>query len=182
MGTPATALSALIHTVVVWFGVLWILTLCISRIYMFHEAYQNILKHLENDNRLRQMCLDPEFLSVIKQHADICTQVQRDADVNPWLKALNVALAAPTLCGEEACSEIISRVCMRGGWTFVVCVLLVIVFSPHVLMPLFKTTQRAFVRDSNMVCDAYYPPSPYNYIIHQQEQDKVGNGMAIKYI
>jgi hypothetical protein len=164
MGTPATALSSLIHTVVVWFGVLWVSALCISRIYMFHEAYQTIIQHMENDSRLRQMCLDPEFYSIIKQHADVCIQVQKDAEVNPWLKALNIALAAPTLCGQEACSDIITRVCVRGGWTAVVCALLVIIFSPHVLMPLFRATRQVFIHDGTQYMTQYTPTTRKYYI------------------
>lgn len=120
MGTPATALAAVMHTVVTWFGVLWVSALATSRIYMFHEvcflflypdhtmltnaciqAYQGIIQDLHNDARLLQMCQDAEFLSLMKQHTDVCAQVQLNADVNPWLKALNVALSSPTLCGTE---------------------------------------------------------------------------------
>jgi hypothetical protein len=67
MGTPATALAAVMHTVVTWFGVLWLSALAISRIYMFHEAYQSIMQELLSDARLLEMCQDAEFLSLMKQ-------------------------------------------------------------------------------------------------------------------
>eukprot|EP00961_Rhodomonas_salina_P027690 373982-Rhodomonas_salina.1 len=63
---------------------------------MFHEAYHEIVQQVASDERLLGMCSDPEFVQMMKQHTDVCAQVQRDADVNPWLKALNVALNTPT--------------------------------------------------------------------------------------
>lgn len=134
MGTPATALASVIHSAVVWFGVLWVSALVISRVYMFHDEYQRIVEHTYNDQRLRQMCADPEFLAIMKQHNDICTEVQHDAQINPWLRALDKSLNSATLCGGEACMDILGRWCVKGGWTGVGCCILVILFMPHVLM------------------------------------------------
>lgn len=147
MGTPATAFSAVLHTVVAWFGVLWVSALITSRIYMFHDAYQNILQQLTNDGPLLEMCGDAQFVAMMRQHTDVCIKVQHNAEVNPWLKALDVALNTPTLCGDEACTDIAARLLARGGWTAVGCVLLLIVFSPNVLIPLLRRTQRYVTTD-----------------------------------
>ena len=136
MGTPATAFSSVIQSTVIWFGILWVSALAISRIYMFHDEYHRIVEHIHNDNRLREMCGEAEFLSIMKQHNDICSEVQHDAQVNPWLRALDKALNSPTLCGAEPCADIIGRWCVKGGWTGVGCCVLVFLFMPQVLMRL----------------------------------------------
>ena len=100
------------------------------------------------------MCQDAEFLSLMKQHTDVCTQVQLNADVNPWLKALNVALSSPTLCGAEPCTDIIARTVSRGGFTAVVCMLLAVLCSPYVLMPMVQRSKRWVVDEH---ANAYIP-------------------------
>ena len=150
MGTPATAFASVIHTVVIWFGVLWISALVISRVYMFHDAYQRIQQRLETDMPLRASCHDPAFVQMMQQHPEVCARALLEAEVNPWLAALNVAANTPTLCGDEPCTSIAARLFARGGWTAIGCAMLVIIFSPQVLMPLlYRAGPRLAKQDSH---------------------------------
>eukprot|EP00961_Rhodomonas_salina_P202003 2724590-Rhodomonas_salina.2 len=141
MGTPATALASVIHTVVIWFGVLWISALVISRVYMFHDAYQRIQQRLETDAPLRESCYDQRFVQMMQQHPEVCARALHEAEMNPWLTALNEAASTPTLCGEEECSTIIARLFARGGWTALGCAIIVVIFSPQMLMPLVNRSK-----------------------------------------
>eukprot|EP00961_Rhodomonas_salina_P002346 32526-Rhodomonas_salina.2 len=94
----------------------------------------------------------------MKQHTDICAQVQRDAKVNPWLKALNVALNTPTLCGSEPCWDKLQNFVSRCGWTAVGCCLLVALFSPQVLLPSVRRTRHWALQHPTPPADGYCKP------------------------
>lgn len=162
MTTPAAALSSIMHTVVLCFGVLWVAALLVGRVYAFHEAYTRIQQELANDARLLALCSDLEFVAMMKQHADVCSQVQVDAWVKPWLKALNVALTSPTLCGRETCIELLSRLSIWGGWTGTLTGIAIALCMPQLLFLVFRQQRapRYYVNtDPNLKPLSYAPLS-----------------------
>lgn len=162
MTTPAAALASVLHTVVLWFGVLWVAALVVGRVYAFHEAYMRIQQELANDARLLNLCSDVEFVAMMKQHADVCSQVQVDAWVNPWLKALNVALTSPTLCGRDACVDLLMRLSIWSGWTGILSAIAVALCVPQIIRSLFRARRawpHADSLDPNLKPLYYHPLS-----------------------
>lgn len=158
MSTPGTALASVMHSVVLWFGVLWVSALFVGRVYAFHEAYMRIQQELANDARLLSLCSDMDFVVMMKQHADVCSQVQVNAEVIPWLKALNVALASPTLCGRDACVDVLGRLVVWSGWTGALSAIAVALCMPQLLRSLLPRQRRTGCMVSS---DPNLPPLIY---------------------
>jgi len=138
MSTPASALSSFIHTLVIWFSILWVAGFFVGRIYAFHEAYISIVQELANDAKLLHLCSDFEFVAMMKQHNDVCSRVQVDANVNCFLKALNLALSAPTFCGQETCVYLLWRITVWSGWTGILSLLAAGLCMPQIMRILFR--------------------------------------------
>lgn len=160
MLSTKTALTSVLHAVVLWFAFFWVSALFVGRIYAFHEAFIQIQQELANDAKLLQLCSDIEFVAMMKQHADVCSRVQMDADINPWLKALNIALDSPSVCGRETCIELLSRFFVWGGWTGFFSSIAIALVMPQLLQSVFRYQPKKmhFVNmenDSNGMC--YYP-------------------------
>jgi hypothetical protein len=133
MSSPATALASLLHSFVLWFGVLWFTALVVGRIYAFHEAYVTIQQQVADDAKLLELCSSPDFVKIMKQHNDICSRVKVDAGVSVLLKALNQGLAAPTLCGRDACVNLLLRLSIWSGWTGIFSALAVALCLPQLI-------------------------------------------------
>jgi len=161
MGTPATALSHILSTVMLWFGALWLLALLIGRVYAFHEAYMRIRQELANDARLLQLCGDAEFVAMMQQHADVCANVQVAAEINPWLKALNVALASPTLCGRDACVDLLARLFSWSGWSGVMFSVALACCAPQLVHWAFRPLLWPAQRDATPKTTYHYPVNAY---------------------
>lgn len=72
--------------------VMYIFTLCASRMYVFYETYSELRAMVSGEKYLLQRCNDPEFFSNIRQHTDLCTTVFVNARTNLVLNALNKTL------------------------------------------------------------------------------------------
>eukprot|EP00961_Rhodomonas_salina_P036049 484698-Rhodomonas_salina.1 len=154
MGTPAKVLSSVLHTVVVWFGVLWFLGFVVARLYAFHEAKTRIEQKLSNDAQLLILCSDPDFVSIMIEHTDVCSHVRVDAGVNVWLKALNFSLNSPTLCGERECIDIFMEFGIWSGWTGFSTAIVCALCFPHIFFMIFSSRTRR-----NWPPNAYTDPS-----------------------
>jgi hypothetical protein len=56
----------------VGFWAIWVTTLCVSRIFIFHEAYSTHVAKVKDEQWLAEQCSKPEFYSNIRQHTDLC--------------------------------------------------------------------------------------------------------------
>lgn len=156
MSTPASALSSFIHTLVLWFSVLWVAGLFVGRVYAFHEAYIAIRQELANDAKLLHLCSDVDFVAMMKQHNDVCSRVQVDASVNCFLKALNLALSAPTFCGKETCVYLLWRISVWSGWTGIFSLLALALCMPQIIRVLFRPRE-IYTETSPLLKRVYYP-------------------------
>lgn len=161
MATPATALASILNTVVLCFGVLWVMALVVGRIYAFHEAYVSIRQKLANDAKLLELCADVEFVAMMQQHSDVCSNVQVAANVNPWLKALDTALTSPTLCGTEACVDVLAKLSIWSGWTGILSGIAVALCMPQ-LLRWFMRPRSVWPNDAKM--DPTFKPLYYHPI------------------
>jgi len=156
MSTPASAVSSFVHTIVIWFSILWIAGFFVGRIYAFHEAYVSIRQDLANDAKLLLLCSDVEFVAMMKQHNDVCSRVQVDASVNCVLKALNLALSAPTFCGKETCVQLLWRISVWSGWTGILSLLALALCMPQIIRVLFRPRDK-YISTDPCLKRVYYP-------------------------
>lgn len=108
----------LLSTMLTSIGLLWVLTMLITRVHLFHNAYIHHLQIIEDEKWLLQQCHDPAFFSNLKQHVALCTQVQENAQRNPVLVALDATLATSSLCGTVACSDVMYYM-QTGGFSLI---------------------------------------------------------------
>jgi hypothetical protein len=124
-------------------GSLWLLTLCVSRIYVFHNAYIHHKQVIEDERWLRAQCHDAVFYSNLKQHAgDLCTQVHENAQRSTLLVALHETLAAASMCGTVSCWDIFVYV-QAGGLSLACTLSVVVVFLVLLVIPAINTVLRA---------------------------------------
>ena len=95
---------------------MWAFTLLVSRVFIFHEAWNHELDKREKEKYLLAKCEDPEFFHNIRFHTDICTEVAANARSSILLKALNTVAVNTHICGRHPCSEVLSGIVSRIGW------------------------------------------------------------------
>lgn len=121
---------------------LWLFTLVVSRIYIFHSAYIHQLQTIEDERWLLRQCSDATFFSNLKQHVDLCTAVQENAKKNVILVSLNNAMTASSFCGTMSCWDIIVYI-QTGGLSFIVTTALITMVTVIVVVPAVTTILRA---------------------------------------
>lgn len=120
---------------------LWTSIFIFTRIYLFYEAYQSESKKKEDERWLRIKCLEPEFFSNMKQHSDLCNQVEINARRSCFLTALHIVLDNTYLCGYESCLTLAGSVTtwmIGAGMPFMIFLVVVILLTPTLLYPCFR--------------------------------------------
>lgn len=51
---------------------IWVLSLTISRLFIFQQAYSSHVAKIQDEQWLLQQCEEPVFYSNIRQHTDLC--------------------------------------------------------------------------------------------------------------
>ena len=121
MSTPAMVAASMLKIMVLCLGVFWIVSFSVGRIFVFYETYTETMRLLKDETWLRQQCADPSFYSNIRQHADLCTGVQRNFERGAILVALNAVANTAHLCGRHSCADAVIYI-SRGGWPVMVTV------------------------------------------------------------
>lgn len=134
---------------------LWVL----GRVPVFHKAYMDHLRILDDDGWLRVQCADPVFVSRMIRHHDVCQRV-RETFQQP---ALLVALQACIPHEWGAC-----LLCWLGlpsslGWESVAIIALVLLLAPGFLLPLYRAHREH--TDHRRMLEACSPdlPIPWCY-------------------
>lgn len=134
MSTPYTFLAGWIKTVVASFWFVWLSTLIVSRIYVFHQAYVSETQKRADERYLLDKCNDPEFYSNIRQHTEICTHVAENAKSSLILKALHLMSQTTYLCGDRACAEVVRTTLARLTWQAAVSLGFLALIFPNALL------------------------------------------------
>ena len=137
MSTPAMVAASMLKIMVLCIGVFWIVSFSVGRIFVFYETYTETMRLLKDETWLRVQCADPSFYSNIRQHADLCTGVQRNFERGAILVALNAVANTAHLCGRHSCADAVIYV-SRGGWPVMVTVGVVCLFAPLLLSKLTR--------------------------------------------
>lgn len=101
---------------VVSFWIIWMGTILISRLNIFHETYVSESQKILDEKYLLSKCEDPEFFSNIRHHTNICTEVSANSKANVFLKALSVASDTTHLCGSASCAETLRAAVAKLTW------------------------------------------------------------------
>jgi hypothetical protein len=133
MGTRSTAFQSYSHTGGVIFLSLWVTTIVISRVYMFYNALNAEWSLRDNNAWLLEKCSEPEFFFKLKEHTDICHEVERLNRSNAYLNALYIVVNGSHLCGESPCIDTVQSVVAKLGWQALVILVLCILFSPNLI-------------------------------------------------
>jgi hypothetical protein len=116
MSTPAMAFGIGMRNMLVSFWLVWMITFCISRIFMLHEAYISKSSKRSDEQWLLEKCKDAEFYSNIRQHTDLCTEVSNNAKSSLLLASLNRVASSTHACGNIPCLELAGSVISKLGW------------------------------------------------------------------
>lgn len=114
MTTPVQAFLVYTKAVLTVLAFFAIFAMTVSRSYIFYEAYvAESLKRVE-EAWLRQKCKDPDFYSNMRQHTNLCLQVEKNAQSSIALTALNTMVATTHLCGTRQCADYMQDMVLRG--------------------------------------------------------------------
>lgn len=80
MSTPYMAFSVLVRNAVLFFVTVWLGTFAVTRAYALHEAYVSEIGKRNDERWLLQKCSEPDFYSNLRQHSNLCTEVNRPFD------------------------------------------------------------------------------------------------------
>jgi len=133
MATPAMVCGCLIKLMVICVGVFWVVSFGVSRLFIFHEAYNVFLRVLKDEEWLRGQCALPEFYSNLRQHTDLCNTVRLNAERSPLLVALNEVANTAHLCGRYTCAEALTML-SGAGWPALLGLVAVLVVAPSLIV------------------------------------------------
>jgi hypothetical protein len=125
--------ASMLKLMVVCLSVFWIISFSVGRIFIFYEAYTQITLIQKQDEWLRLQCSDPNFYTNMRQHADLCAQVQLNFQRIPFLVGLNAVANTAHLCGRHSCADAVIYV-SNGGWPVLVTVALTCMMAPMLVM------------------------------------------------
>ena len=133
MTTPAMVFSCLLKLMVISVGVFWMVSFCVSRLFIFYEAYSAFLRVLKDEEWLRSQCSLPEFYSNLRQHTDLCNAVRLNAERSPLLIALNEVANTAHLCGLYSCAEAVAML-SSAGWPALLGIAVVLLMAPSLIV------------------------------------------------
>jgi hypothetical protein len=139
MSTPAMAFTQYLKWMLMGFWLVWLTTLVVSRIFIFHEAYTTHTAKVVDEQWLAEQCKTPEFYSNIRQHTDLCEAVYANYRASPFLVGLNAMAVNTYACGSRPCTEVLQSAFVKMGWQMVGVAILLALFAPNLLLLLYKS-------------------------------------------
>jgi hypothetical protein len=152
MSTPAMLFMQYTKWLLVGFWSVWLTTLVVSRVFIFHEAYTSHLAKIVDEMWLTQQCNTPEFYSNIRQHTDLCETVYATSRSNAFLVALNAMAVNTYACGTASCTEVLKSIFVTLGWQTAAVVVILFIFAPNMLVFIYKIlSSRSTLTDESMI-------------------------------
>jgi hypothetical protein len=139
MSTPIMLFTQYMKWVLMGFWVLWGTTFCVSRLFIFHEAYTAHVAMVSDEKWLSDQCNTPEFYSNIRQHTDLCEAVYANSRSNVFLVALNAMAVNTHACGNSSCVDVIRGVLTKLGWPALGIIIILFLFAPNLLVLIYQT-------------------------------------------
>jgi hypothetical protein len=134
MSTPGHVLAAYLRSLFLVFSALSLTGLVVSRVYIFYESYSSFSLKLKEEEWLRGRCQDADFYSNMRQHTDLCAQVETNARTSVLLHALNTVFLSAHMCGSRACMDYINDLVLKGFmWPALVVVCVFVIMIPSII-------------------------------------------------
>jgi hypothetical protein len=111
-------------------------SIVVSRVYIFYEAWSEFSLRRTDEAWLRERCKEPDFYANMRQHTDVCAQVEKNARASVLLHALNVAFTTPgNFCGsKQSCLDYLNDLVVRGlMWPLVAVIGIFMIMVPSIL-------------------------------------------------
>jgi len=147
---------------------LWLLTFAVSRARMMYEAHADFAEARENESWLLGQCGGSEFYARMKTHSTLCDEVAHKAKTVLLLQAVRHVIDHSYLCGYDPCSDLLDRLAtwaLGRGLLLTVSCLLVLVFGPVCLLPLYRRQMNQMA--DQRVKQLYYTPfEQEQFLIH----------------
>ena len=131
MSTPAMAFGTGLRSVLVSLWVMWCATFLVSRAFLLHDAYISESNKRVDEKWLLKKCSEPEFYSNIRQHTDLCTEVEKNARTSLFLTALNSVALQTHACGSLSCLDLVFTAFSKLGWHVALLLLALVVVAPN---------------------------------------------------
>ena len=131
-----------IYTLTLIFGWAGLLLWFLGRMPVFHRAYSDHIQRLEDDAWLEAQCNDPQFISRMRQHADVCERV-RASFQQPAI-----------MVGLQACFD------MTMTWEMVGITAIFVIIVPAMMLPYYRAYCDRCDRDRMLeACSPTLPPN-----------------------
>jgi hypothetical protein len=88
MSTPVMAFTKCTKWMLLGFWMVWLTTLLVSRVFIFHEAYTAHTAKVFDERWLAHQCKQPEFYSNIRHHTDLCEVSRCSPPIHPTLDTM----------------------------------------------------------------------------------------------
>lgn len=119
----------------------WVCAFVFTRLYLFYTEYIQAVTKRENEEWLRVKCNDPDFFHKMKEHSDICLEVEQNARRSCVLQALNAVVNATYLCGFQSCQDMMAQWmgwAMGMGMPVVLGVAVLLLLLPTLVYPFMR--------------------------------------------
>lgn len=88
-------------------------------VYTFHNVYTKELQREMDDAWLRGQCRNADFYMKMRQHTDVCAQVEANYRQSKILKAATVVVSGTYLCGSNSCVSLVDDVTSSRGFVWI---------------------------------------------------------------
>lgn len=134
----------------------------VSRVYMFHVAYNHRLQRHGSEEWLVQQCRSHEFYHNMKHHSTVCEDVEGRASESIWLGAMVAVINETYLCGYEPCTKVAGNILawlFGQGIVVGVAIVLCVLVLPTIAVPLMRSRELTKSRDMHAL---YYHRDLYH--------------------
>ena len=132
----------------------------INFLFALQTEHASARQKLLDDKWLLEQCGEPDFYMHLKQHTDLCENVEANARRNILLHSVTSALQKTKLCGFDSCETLAIKfvdTLMRGGVFMLSCLIILLVAVPCMIVILYRN----FVEKIAEVC-AHPPLSAFD--------------------
>lgn len=134
MSTPYHAMVAYLRALVVVSVWVTLIGVGVSRCYILYESYSQFTLQRSEEAWLRERCREPDFYTNMRQHTDLCAQVERRARQWALLHSLNVMFTTARLCGPRMCVEYANDLVVRGiAWPIALVLGIFVMTMPSII-------------------------------------------------
>jgi uncharacterized membrane protein len=138
----------------------------------FHSEHAAVRQKLKDDTWLLARCGEPDFYLKLKQHSDLCAEVEANARRSVLLHCVKTALKQTELCGFVSCAELANNIVqtiLRGGLFTVAITLAILLLVPLIFVSLWRSIVHSLAE--NHLKQQYNMPYGFNAALLHSERE-----------